>query len=322
MKAVRVHQYGGPEVLSYDEIAAPEPRDGEALVQIEATGVNFIDTYRRTGNYPVPTPFVLGEEAAGTVTAVGPGVADLRVGQRVAYASVLGAYADYATVPAARLVPLPDGISAAQAAAVMLQGMTAHYLLYSTYPVKPGDTVLIHAAAGGAGLLLVQMARRLGARVLGTVSTEAKAGLAYEAGANEVILYTQTDFEQEVKRLTDGRGVDVVYDSVGLTTFEKSLNCLRMRGFMVLFGQSSGPVAPVNPQILNAKGSLYLTRPTLGHYIASRADLLERAGAVLGWIAAGELHVRIDQGFPLAEAAAAHRKLESRATSGKVLLIP
>lgn len=322
MKAVRVHQYGGPEVLSYDEIAAPEPRDGEALVQIEATGVNFIDTYRRTGNYPVPTPFVLGEEAAGTITAVGPGVADLRVGQRVAYAGVLGAYADYATVPAARLVPLPDGISAAQAAAVMLQGMTAHYLLYSAYPVKSGDTVLIHAAAGGAGLLLVQMARRLGARVLGTVSTEAKAALAYGAGANEVILYSQTDFEQEVKRLTDGRGVDVVYDSVGLTTFEKSLNCLRPRGYMVLFGQSSGPVPPVNPQILNAKGSLYLTRPTLGHYIASRADLLERAGAVLGWIAAGELHVRIDQEFPLAEAPAAHRKLESRATSGKVLLIP
>jgi NADPH2:quinone reductase len=322
VKAIRVHQYGGPEALVYEEVAQPVSGPGEALVKIEASGVNFIDIYRRVGLYPAATPFTLGEEAAGVVAALGPGVEGLRVGDRVAYSSIPGAYAEYAVVPAARLVPIPAGLETRQAAAAMLQGMTAHYLTHSTYPIQPGDQVLIHAAAGGAGLLLVQMAKRRGARVFGTVSTEAKADLARAAGADEVILYTQADFEAEIKRLTSGRGVDAVYDSVGQTTFDKSLNCLRPRGYMVLFGQSSGPVAPLNPQILNAKGSLFLTRPTLAHYIATRDELLERAGDVLGWIAAGELTLRIDSEFPLAEAGAAHRKLESRATSGKLLLVP
>jgi NADPH2:quinone reductase len=322
VNAIQVHQYGGPEVLSYGERAAPEPGPGQVLVKLEAIGINFIDVYRRVGLYPVTLPFIPGEEAAGVVTALGPGVDDVHVGEHVAFTNVLGAYAEYAVVLAERLVPIPHGLDARQAAAAMLQGMTAHYLTHSTYPIQAGDRVLIHAAAGGAGLLLVQMAKRRGARVFGTVSTEAKAALAREAGADEIILYTQTDFEIEIKQLTDGRGVDAIYDSVGQTTFDKSLNCLRPRGYMVLFGQSSGPVAPLNPQILNAKGSLFLTRPTLGHYIATRAELLARAGDVLGWIAAGELKLRIDSEFPLAEAAEAHRKLESRATSGKLLLIP
>lgn len=322
MKAIRVHQPGGPEALVYEDVAQPTPGPGEALVKIEAIGINFIDVYRRSGLYPMATPFTLGDEAAGVVAALGPGVEDLRVGDRVAFASVPGAYAEYAVAPAARLVQLPAGLDSRQAAAAMLQGMTAHYLTHSTYPIKPGDQVLIHAAAGGAGLLVVQMAKRRGARVFGTVSTEAKAALARAAGADEVILYTQADFEAEVRRLTGGRGVDAVYDSVGQTTFDKSLNCLRPRGYMVLFGQSSGPVAPLNPQILNAKGSLFLTRPTLGNYIATREELLERAGDVLSWIAAGELALRIDSELPLAQAAEAHRKLESRATTGKLLLIP
>jgi NADPH:quinone reductase len=322
MKAIRIHQHGGPEVLSYEDIPTPEPGPGEALVKIEAIGINFIDVYRRVGLYPVALPFTLGEEAAGTVAALGPGVENLRVGDRVAYASVAGAYAEYAVVPAARLVPIPAGLDSRQAAAAMLQGMTAHYLTHSTYPIQPGDQVLVHAAAGGAGLLVVQMAKRRGARVFGTVSTEAKAALARAAGADEVILYTQADFEAEIKRLTGGRGLDAVFDSVGQTTFDKSLNCLRPRGYMVLFGQSSGPVAPFNPQTLNAKGSLFLTRPTLGHYILTRDELLERAGDVLGWAAAGELTLRIDSEFQLAQAADAHRRLESRATSGKLLLIP
>jgi NADPH2:quinone reductase len=309
-------------VLSYEEIPTPEPGPGEALVKIQAIGINFIDVYRRLGLYPVALPFTLGEEAAGVVTALGPGVEDLHVGDRVAYASVAGAYAEYAVIPAARLVPVPDALDSRQAAAAMLQGMTAHYLTHSTYPIQPGDQVLVHAAAGGAGLLVVQMAKRRGARVYGTVSTEAKAALARAAGADEVILYTQADFEAEIKRLTGGRGVDAVFDSVGQTTFDKSLNCLRPRGYMVLFGQSSGPVAPFNPQTLNAKGSLFLTRPTLGHYIATRDELMERAGDVLGWAAAGELALRIDSEFPLAQAAEAHRRLESRATSGKLLLVP
>jgi len=322
MKAIRVHEYGGPEALKYEDIARPEPGPGQVLVRVEAIGINFIDVYRRNGQYPGAPPFVLGEEAAGVVAALGAGVEGLRVGDRVAYSMVQGAYAEYAVAPAARLVRLPDGLDARQAAAAMLQGMTAHYLTHSTYPIQPGDTVLVHAAAGGAGLLVVQMAKRRGARVFGTVSTEAKAALAREAGADEIILYTQSDFEADVKRLTNGRGVDAVYDSVGQTTFDKSLNCLRPRGYMVLFGQSSGPVAPLNPQILNAKGSLFLTRPTLAHYIANRDELLHRAGEVLGWIASGELTLRIDSEFPLSEAADAHRRLESRATSGKLLLIP
>lgn len=322
MKAICVHQYGGPEVLSYEDIPAPSPGPREALVRIEAAGVNFIDVYHRTGSYSGVLPLTLGQEAAGVVEAIGPDVTDVQVGDRVAYALNQGAYAQFAVVPAARLAPIPAGVPTDRAAAAMLQGLTAHYLSHSTYPIRLGDAVLIHAAAGGVGLLLVQMAKRRGAFVIGTVSTEQKAALAREAGADAVILYTQVDFEAEVRRLTDGAGVHVVYDSVGRSTFDKSLNCLRRRGYLALFGQSSGAVAPIDPQILNAKGSLYLTRPTLGHYIADRTELLDRAEELFSWIVSGELHVRIDRTFPLAEAAAAQQLLESRATSGKLLLTP
>ncbi|MEJ2557867.1 MAG: quinone oxidoreductase [Anaerolineae bacterium] len=322
MKAIRVHQYGDPEVLRYEETPLPEPGAGEARVKIEAAGVNFIDIYHRTGKYLGQLPITLGMEGAGMVDAVGSGVSDVKPGDRVAYAMQQGAYAEYAVVPTSKLVLIPDKVDTWQAAAVMLQGMTAHYLCYSTYPLQPGETALIHAAAGGVGLLLVQLAKRCGARILGTVSTEEKARLAREMGADEVILYTQADFEAETRRLTAGQGVDVVYDSVGKTTFDKSLNCLKPRGYLVLFGQSSGPVSPLDPQVLNAKGSLFLTRPTLGHYIANRKELLERAGDLFEWMASGELHVRIDQSFPLAEAAEAHRYLEARKTKGKLLLVP
>ena len=322
MKAIRVHQFGGPEALSYEETALPEPGPGEARVKIEAAGVNFIDVYHRTGLYPGQLPITPGVEGAGVVDAVGPEVSEVKPGDRVVYAMQQGSYAEYAVVPTWKLIPIPDGVDTRQAAAVLLQGMTAHYLSHSTYPIQPGDTALVHAAAGGVGLLLVQMAKRRGARVIGTVSTEEKARLAREAGADEVILYTQADFEAETKRLTDGQGVDVVYDSVGQTTFDKSLNCLKPRGYLVLYGQSSGPVPPFDPQVLNAKGSLFLTRPSLGHYVADRTELLERANALFEWIAAGELKVRIDQSFPLAEAAEAHRYLEARKTKGKILLIP
>ncbi len=322
MRAVRIHEYGGPEVLRVEDVPLPEPGPGEARVKIQASGVNFIDIYQRIGEYPLPLPLTLGGEAAGVVDAVGPGVEDLRPGDRVVYASHQGTYAEYAVVPAWKLVPVPDGLDIRQAAAVMLQGLTAHYLTHSTYPLKPGDTALVHAAAGGVGHLLVQMARQRGARVIGTVSTEEKARLAREAGADEVIVYTQADFEAEVKRLTGGKGVDVVYDSVGKATFDKSLNCLRPRGMMVLFGQSSGRVPPFDPQILNVKGSLFLTRPSLGPYIADRAELLWRANDLFTWLAGGQLKVRIDQVFPLAEAAQAHRYLQERKTRGKVLLIP
>lgn len=322
MKAIRVHEFGGPEALSYEEVPSPEPGPGEARVKIEAAGVNFIDIYHRKGLYPGQLPITPGVEAAGVVDAVGAGVSEVKPGDRVAYAMQQGSYAEYALVEAWKLVQIPNGLETRQAAAVMLQGMTAHYLSHSTYPLKPGDTALIHAAAGGVGHLLVQMAKRLGARVIGTVSTEEKARLAREAGADEVILYTQTDFEAETRRLTDGQGVDVVYDSVGKTTFEKGLNCLKRRGYMVLFGQSSGPVPPLDPQVLNAKGSLFLTRPSLGHYVTDRAELVGRTSDLFAWIAAGELRVRIDQTFPLAEAAEAHRYLEGRKTKGKVLLIP
>ncbi len=322
MKAIRVHAPGGPEALRYEDVERPVPGPGQVLVKIEAAGLNFIDVYQRTGHYKVPVPFTLGQEAAGPVAAVGPGVGEPRVGDRVAYTGILGAYAEYAVVPADRVVALPDGVSAKQGAAAMLQGLTAHYLATTTYPLKPGDTCLVHAAAGGAGLLLCQIAKLRGARVLGTVSTREKAALARGAGADEVILYTEQDFESEVKRLTNGVGLQVIYDSVGKTTFEKGLNCLVRRGMMVLFGQSSGPVGLFDPQVLNQKGSLFLTRPTVAHHIATRAELLARAGDVLGWIKNGKLKVRIDRELPLAQAAEAQRLLEGRKTTGKVLLTP
>jgi NADPH2:quinone reductase len=322
MQAIRVHQFGSADVLRGESIPMPEPGQGEARVKIEAAGINFIDVYQRTGQYRGELPFTLGVEGAGVVDKVGPGVTEIRPGDRVAYAMHPGSYAEYAIVSAWKLVSIPSGVSTQQAAAVMLQGMTAHYLTHSTYPLQTGDTALIHAAAGGVGLLLVQIAKRRRARVIGTTSTEEKASLARAAGADEVILYTQTDFEKEVKRLTDGKGVNVVYDSVGKTTFDRSLNCLKPRGYMVLFGQSSGAVPSLDPQVLNAKGSLFLTRPTLGHYTADRQELLQRANDLFAWIAAGELSVRVDKTFPLAQAAEAHRYLESRQSKGKVLLIP
>lgn len=321
MHAIRVTETGGPEKLVYQEVATPEPKAGEVLVKLAVAGVNFIDVYFRIGQYPSPLPFTPGQEGAGVVAAVGSEVTTVKVGERVVYTSVPGSYAEYAVVPATRLVTVPDELDDKQAVAAMLQGMTAHYLSHSTYPIQRGDTILVHAAAGGVGLLLTQMAHRLGARVIGTVSTEHKAQLARNAGADEVILYTQTDFEQEVKRLTNGAGVAVVYDSVGKTTFNQSLNCLRPRGYMVLFGASSGPVPPFDPAILNSKGSLYLTRPTLVNYIASRDELVSRAGAVMGWIKAGELKMDIEFTYPLAQAAQAHRDLQSRATTGKLLLL-
>src|SRR5216110_2587376 len=322
MKAIRVHTPGGPEALRYEDVERPTPGPGQVLVKIEAAGVNFIDVYQRTGLYKVPMPFTLGQEAAGSVAAVGPGVTEPKVGDRVAYTSILGAYAEYAVVPADRVVVLPDGVTARQAAAAMLQGMTAHYLACTTYPLKAGDTCLVHAAAGGVGLLLCQIASRRGARVIGTVSTREKAALAREAGARDVILYTEQDFEAEVKRLTNGLGLQVVYDSVGKTTFEKGLNCLTRRGMMVLYGQSSGPIASFDPQVLSQKGSLFLTRPTLAHYITTRAELVARAGEVLSWVKSGTLKVRIEHEFSLAETAEAHRALEARKTTGKLLLIP
>jgi NADPH2:quinone reductase len=322
MRAIRIHETGGPEVLRLEDIAVPEPGPGQVRVKLEATGVNFIDVYYRTGQYKAALPLTPGSEAAGIVDAVGPGVTDLRPGDRVAYAMVLGAYAEYAIVPADRLVPVPEGVDTQLAAAVMLQGMTAHYLTHSTYPLKPGDTALVHAAAGGVGLLLVQVAKRRGARVIGTVGTEEKAQLARSVGADEVIIYTQADFEAETKRLTNGQGVEVVYESVGRTTFDRSLNCLKPRGYLVLFGQSSGAVPPVDPQILNSKGSLFLTRPTLAHYALTREELLQRAGDVFQWIKAGELKVHIGRFFQLADAGAAQTALTSRETTGKVLLLP
>ena len=322
MKAIRVHQYGGVEVLTYEDIAVPEPGAGEARVKIEAIGLNYVDVYQRAGLYQLKLPFTLGMEGAGIVDAVGRDVSEVKVGDRVAYSMVPGAYAEYAVVPSSRLVPLPKNIDSRSAAATMLQGKTAHYLTHSTYPLKTGDTALVHAAAGGVGLLLVQIAKRRGATIFGTVSTEEKARLAREAGADDIILYTQTDFAAEIKRLTNGRGVNVVYDSVGQSTFDKSLDCLRPRGYMVLFGQSSGPVPPFNLGTLAAKGSLFVTRPTLAHYAITREELLQRSNDLFNWIASGQLKLRIDKTFPLAEAAEAHRQLEGRKTTGKVLLIP
>jgi NADPH2:quinone reductase len=323
MNAIRIHSLGGPEVLQFEDVPEPEPKEGEAVVRLEAVGVNYIDVYFRTGLYKGPAlPFTLGQEGAGTVSAVGSGVTDLAVGDRVAYTGIHGSYAESAVVPAARLVKLPKGVSTRQGAAAMLQGMTAHYLATSTYSLKEGDACLVHAAAGGVGQLLCQIARLRGARVFGTVSTEAKAELAREAGADEVIRYEQQDFAAEVRRLTGGQGVQVVYDGVGRATFDKSLDSLARRGMMVLFGQSSGPVPPFDPSILNPKGSLYLTRPSLGHYIATPEELQRRAEDVLGWIAEGKLRISIGLELPLSEAAEAHRALEERRTTGKVLLKP
>ena len=322
MRAVRIHAPGGPEKLVYEEVPDPSPGPGEALVEIEAAGVNFIDVYRRTGLYPIALPAINGSEGAGTVVAMGPGVLEVAVGDRVAYQGVLGSYAERAVAPAKQLVRLPEGVSTKQGAALMLQGMTAHYLACTTYPLERGDTCLVHAAAGGVGLLLCQIAKLRGARVVGTVSTSEKAALAREAGADEVILYVERDFEVEVKRVMAGAGVQVVYDSVGQATFEKSLRCLARRGMMVLFGQSSGPVAPFDPQTLNRLGSLFLTRPNLADYVATREELLKRAGQVMNWVREGRLRLRIALELPLSQAAEAHRLLEARSTAGKILLIP
>jgi NADPH2:quinone reductase len=322
MKAIVVENIGGPEVLVYRDTNTPVPKSGEAQIRIEAIGVNFIDVYHRTGLYPLPRPFIPGMEAAGVVEAIGDDLTEIAVGDRVAYAMQPGSYAEYAVVPAWKLVKVPDGIDSRLAAASMLQGMTAHYLVTSVYPLKSGETALVHAAAGGVGLLLIQMIKRLGARAIGTVSNETKAALAREAGADEVILYTKQDFEQEARKLTDGRGVQVVYDSVGRDTFLKSLNCLAPRGLLALFGQSSGPVESFDPALLAQKGSLFLTRPSLAHYTASREELVRRAGDLFNWIKAGELKLRIEHSFSLAEAAEAHQQLEGRKTTGKVVLIP
>lgn len=322
MRAVRVHEYGGPEVMRVEQVALPALEAGQVRVKIEAAGVNFIDVYQRSGQYKGALPLTLGMEAAGIVDAVGPGVSGVQVGDRVAYAMQQGSYAEYVVIAAERLAPVPAEISSRQAAAVMLQGMTAHYLAYSTYPLHPGDVALVHAAAGGVGLLLTQIAKRCGAYVIGTVSTPEKAELARGAGADEVILYTQEDFSAAVRRITSGAGAAVVYDSVGKTTFEGSLNCLRPRGYLVLFGQSSGAVPPFDPQILNAKGSLFLTRPSLGHYLLTRDELVWRTGDLFSWMAAGELQVRVDATYPLDQAGAAQQALASRATSGKLLLVP
>lgn len=320
MKAIVVERPGGPEALVVRETALPEPGPGEARVRIHAIGVNFIDIYHRTGLYPLPLPFTPGSEAAGVVDAVGAGVTEVKPGDRVAYAMHRGAYAEYAVVPARLLAPLPGELSFETGAAAMLQGLTAHYLTHSTFPVAPGHTVLVHAAAGGVGLLLVQMAKAKGATVIGTVSTQAKAELAKAAGADHVILYTEADFEEAVLELTGGKKLDCVYDSVGKETFPKSLKCLRPRGYLVLFGQSSGPVPPIDLQILNSHGSLFVTRPSLAHYILDRDELLERTSDLFAWITQGKLSLRIDSTFPLEKAGEAHTRLESRASSGKILL--
>src|SRR5688572_11870961 len=320
MRAIRIHETGGVEALRDERIPVPTPAPGEALVRVEVAGVNFIDTYKRSGLYKIPLPATLGEEGAGIVEAVSDGVSDVRAGDRVAWASVMGAYAEYACVRAARLVPVPENVDTRIAAAVMLQGMTAHYLATTTFPLKKGDRCLVHAAAGGVGLLLVQIAKRRGAYVIGTAGSDEKADLARKAGADEVVIYTRQDFVAEAKRLTDSHGVHVIYDSVGKTTFLPGLEAIVPRGMMVSFGQSSGAIAPMDPLLLSQKGSLFLTRPTLAHYIATREELLSRSGALFDWIDRGELDVRVGAEFPLEAVADAHRALEGRRTTGKVLL--
>ena len=322
MKAIQVSQTGGPEALVLKDVPAPKPKANDAVVQIKAAGVNFIDVYFREGRYAAQVPFVNGQEAAGVVTEVGDDVTEVQPGDRVAYTGVIGSYAEYAAVPANRLVKIPDALNFEQAAAAMLQGMTAHYLSHSTYKLQAGETALIHAAAGGVGLLLVQMAKKIGARVIGTAGTNEKAQLARDAGADECIVYTEADFETETRRLTDGKGVHVVYDGVGKATFDKDLNVLLPRGYLVLFGGSSGAVPPFDLIKLSQKGSLYITRPTLVSFIATREELDWRATDVLGMIVSGDLNLRIHKEYPLAEAAQAHRDLEGRKTTGKLLLIP
>lgn len=322
MLAIQVLETGGPEVLTAVEQPIPTAKPHEAVVQIKAAGVNFIDVYFREGRYSTLLPFVNGQEAAGVVTAVGSDVTDIQPGARVAYTSTLGSYAEYAAVPADRLIKLPEGLEFEQAAAAMLQGMTAHYLSHSSYKLQPGDTALVHAAAGGVGLLLVQMAKKIGARVIATAGTKEKAQLVLDNGADDCIVYTEKDFELETRSLTDGRGVDVVYDGVGKATFDKDLNVLRPRGYCVLFGAASGAVAPFDLIKLSQKGSLYITRPTLAHYTATRDELEWRAGDVLKWVKGGEVNLRIHKKYPLREAAQAHRDLEGRKTTGKLLLVP
>jgi NADPH2:quinone reductase len=322
MKAIRVHAPGGPESMKLEEMAVPAPGAGQAQVKLEACGVNYIDVYFRTGAYKAPLPLTPGMEGAGTVTAVGPGVSTVKVGDRVAWTGVIGSYAQSHVLPVDRLVALPDKLTFKDGAAAMLQGLTAHYLVKSTWPLKKGETALVQAAAGGMGLLLCQMGKMLGATVIGTVSTEEKAALAKAAGADHTILYTKQDFEAEVKRITGGKGVDVVYDGVGASTFDKSLNCLRPRGLMALFGAASGPVGPFDLQRLNAGGSLFITRPSLNHHIATREELMQRTTELFGWIRDGKVKLRVDHQFPLEQAAEAHRQLEGRKTTGKILLIP
>lgn len=322
MRAIRVHEHGGPEVLRVEDVGVPEPGAGQARVRMEAAGVNYIDTYFRSGSYPAELPLTLGLEGAGTVDAVGDGVEAVATGDRVAFAAGPGAYAECVAVDADKLVPVPEGLDTATAAAVMLQGMTAHYLASDTFPLREGHTALVHAAAGGVGLLLTQVAKLRGARVYGTVSSDDKAALAREAGADEVIRYDQVDFAEEVERLTGGQGLDVVYDSVGKTTFDRSLACLRPRGYLVLFGQSSGPVQSFEPQRLASGGSLFFTRPVLGHYTSQRDELLARAGELLRWVGDGKVRVRIGETHPLEDASVAHERLQSRLTTGKVLLVP
>ena len=322
MKAIRISQYGGAEVLSFEDVDVADPGEGQVRITIEAAGVNFIDTYHRTGLYPLDLPLTLGLEGAGIVNAVGAGVSDLAEGDRVAWKSVAGSYAEQVVADEAEVVKIPSNVATKTAAAVMLQGLTAHYLVNSTYPVREGDTCLIHAAAGGVGLLLVQMAKMRGARVLGTTSTREKAALARGAGADDIVLYTERDFETEVLNLTDGQGVEVVYDSVAKATYEKSINCLKPRGYMVFFGNASGPVPPIDPLLLSQKGSIYLTRPTLNSYTQTREEYLQRTREVMGWIQDGELDVRIGEEHPLENTAEAHNRLEGRQTTGKVLLIP
>ena len=322
MKAIRISQYGGAEVLSFEDVDVADPGEGQVRITVEAAGVNFIDTYHRTGLYPLNLPLTLGLEGAGIVNAVGSGVSDLTEGDRVAWKSVEGSYAEQVVADAAEVVKIPSDVATKTAAAVMLQGLTSHYLVNSTYPIREGDTCLIHAAAGGVGLLLVQMAKMRGARVIGTTSTEEKAALSRGAGADDIILYTERDFEAEVTRLTDGQGVEVVYDSVAQATWKKSINCLKPRGYMVFFGNASGPVPPIDPLLLSQKGSIYLTRPTLNSYTQTREEYLQRTSEVMGWIQDGSLDVRIGEEHPLENAAEAHNRLEGRQTTGKVLLIP